>query len=477
MCLLLSVRAQVLAATPFSDESHTGEAIARKTAEALERVSVKGPPMEQVFNAVSDNAANMLLGFANFGSVGCAVHTIQLCVNSFLECSDVEPLRLKQKGIVRHFHKSTGLDGLNGLFSCMRQSGMPVHHPVRACETRWSSDYKQMEWFRYEQLAVQRYDTVHSTRAGWAYKEFQLDLDDWQLNEQCCAVLAPFADWTQHMQGTKGYPTLPLMLPTIFALIQQVLPSSDLVCSFPEKADYVLHPTARPAMSPGLNSARHVLHDEVKRRFITGLDPEVKKLYYIATLLHPCFKDVDFSTEYSFVPVTDRTWALAELKKEWRFNWAPAPMPQATVTPAEPATPAPLQAAAAPEGRFPLVPIAEIKASKKVSLSGLLGKRPVATTARPEVVALQLDELDEYLKAPREDDTDLPVLQWWACRAGRWPNLAKMVRQYFALPCSSAGVERVFSAAGKMHDDLRKSVKDETLEASLLAAFNHDDEN
>ena len=36
---------------------------------------------------------------------------------------------------------------------------------------------------------------------------------------------------------------------------------------------------------------------------------------------------------------------------------------------------------------------------------------------------------------------------------------------------SSAGVERVFSAAGKMHDDLRKSAKDDTLEHSLIAAF------
>ena len=39
---------------------------------------------------------------------------------------------------------------------------------------------------------------------------------------------------------------------------------------------------------------------------------------------------------------------------------------------------------------------------------------------------------------------------------------------------SSAGVERVFSAAGKMHDDLRKSEKDSTLEHSLFAAFNTD---
>ncbi len=38
-----------------------------------------------------------------------------------------------------------------------------------------------------------------------------------------------------------------------------------------------------------------------------------------------------------------------------------------------------------------------------------------------------------------------------------------------------AGVERVFSAAGRMHDDLRKSVSNETLEHSLFAAFNSPD--
>ena len=39
---------------------------------------------------------------------------------------------------------------------------------------------------------------------------------------------------------------------------------------------------------------------------------------------------------------------------------------------------------------------------------------------------------------------------------------------------SSAGVERVFSAAGNMHGDLQKSAKDTTLEHSLFAAFNTD---
>jgi hypothetical protein len=43
------------------------------------------------------------------------------------------------------------------------------------------------------------------------------------------------------------------------------------------------------------------------------------------------------------------------------------------------------------------------------------------------------------------------------------PNLSKMARQFLAMPASSAGCERVFNVAGKLHDDFRKSINDETL--------------
>ena len=59
-----------------------------------------------------------------------------------------------------------------------------------------------------------------------------------------------------------------------------------------------------------------------------------------------------------------------------------------------------------------------------------------------------------------------------ALRGLQHPALAKMAKQYLAAPASSAGVERVFSAASKMHDDLRKSAKDHSLKHALFAAFN-----
>ena len=51
------------------------------------------------------------------------------------------------------------------------------------------------------------------------------------------------------------------------------------------------------------------------------------------------------------------------------------------------------------------------------------------------------------------------VLDWWKEKEKIWPKLAKMAKQYLAQPASSAGPERVFSAAGKMHGDLQREGK------------------
>ena len=102
------------------------------------------------------------------------------------------------------------------------------------------------------------------------------------------------------------------------------------------------------------------------------------------------------------------------------------------------------------------------------------GKKFKVEPSGNETAKAERDELEEYLAEPQEEDLDMKVLAWWQACEGRWPNLAKMVKQYFAAPASSGGVERVFSAAGKMHDDLKKSSKDDTLEASLFTMKNTD---
>ena len=114
----------------------------------------------------------------------------------------------------------------------------------------------------------------------------------------------------------------------------------------------------------------------------------------------------------------------------------------------------------------------KLRYQRKVSLSNLLGK--VKKEKKDDAPTPEIDELEQYLADPEEPDTEVDVLAWWKAKETKWPALAKMVKQYFAAPASSAGVERVFSAAGKMHSDLQKSAKDTTLEHSLFAAFNTD---
>lgn len=92
-----------------------------------------------------------------------------------------------------------------------------------------------------------------------------------------------------------------------------------------------------------------------------------------------------------------------------------------------------------------------------------------------------------YLSLPKETDMDVDVLHWWRLRdrqnqtktssgsatgTDALPHLAKMARQYLGRPASSAGVERAFSKAGKLHDDLKAAQDDDTLAHALLAGKN-----
>lgn len=107
-----------------------------------------------------------------------------------------------------------------------------------------------------------------------------------------------------------------------------------------------------------------------------------------------------------------------------------------------------------------------------------LQAEPVA--APPEDVK---SDVEKYLLLGQEPmSTD--VLKWWKLRdhdkpadpaTGRpegLPHLAHMARQWLGCPATSAGVERLFSAAGQMHHDLKGSMEDGSLEHSLIARAN-----
>eukprot|EP00873_Tetraselmis_striata_P045473 jgi/Tetstr1/465737/TSEL_010362.t1 len=78
-----------------------------------------------------------------------------------------------------------------------------------------------------------------------------------------------------------------------------------------------------------------------------------------------------------------------------------------------------------------------------------------------EVLATQMKEVEEYLKLPQARQTI-------------FPHLSKMAHQFHTFPATSAGVERLFSAEGRMHNDFKKPTSETTLEHELIVYKNLD---
>ena len=61
------------------------------------------------------------------------------------------------------------------------------------------------------------------------------------------------------------------------------------------------------------------------------------------------------------------------------------------------------------------------------------------------------------------------MLGWWYQHRGIYPNLVKMVLGVLSCPLTSAGVERLFSAAGGLMGDEQKSMVAQTMKHQLFA--------
>ena len=97
-----------------------------------------------------------------------------------------------------------------------------------------------------------------------------------------------------------------------------------------------------------------------------------------------------------------------------------------------------------------------------------------------EVAAGQEDELQLYLDAmklmKKADRKNLKPLRWWEVNAHRFPYVARMAQNHLGCPASTGGLERMFSALGRNHDDFRKKTLETTLETRMMVKHNFHDE-
>ena len=94
-------------------------------------------------------------------------------------------------------------------------------------------------------------------------------------------------------------------------------------------------------------------------------------------------------------------------------------------------------------------------------LDDLLGVSSTSMDVDPSSVNGET-ELNAYMRMQQvANDTD--PLMWWKQHQEEFPRLARMARQYLAVPASSASPERLFSSVGLVKSDLRGRLLDTTL--------------
>ena len=395
----------------------------------------------------------------------------------------VEHVFRKMRGIIAHFRISTL--GLNKLHHHQASLNMKQTSPISDCKTRVSSAHDMAVWFAENQRAVQLYDIEHPTTCaqnldGTVYKDHQMDLNEWNIVHQSIHVLSPFAWFNNILQGTQ-YVTISLVLPAVNLVLMKVheeaivqTPTGRVFCTalvtffshiFTQHDKDVHTPPPpltlvvgnKPASWLGIEvrAAKRSTHHDFKRRWVDELPDVVWEDLAVSTLLDPRFKNFDFPG----ASAAQRAKAFGFLRAAWVADWKPA-----ATTPAS--TPR------APSSSSTSKPID----CKKQSFGAFMAS--VETLNAPDNVdpppKSAIDELSQYLALPQNPDSDLDVLVWWRLHMKEFPHLAKMARQFLGAPATSAGPERLFRLAGRMHDDMKKATKEGTLQHTLMAAVNND---
>jgi len=266
------------------------------------------------------------------------------------------------------------------------------------------------------------------------------------------------------LEGTN-YVTISSVLPFMYRIIRDS--QADAPLYMPWETDESMCWLTN--LVPEVAAARGLLHDDLVERWVTTMPLSRKAELAMCALLDPRYKGFDWVGADSRL----KELATITLRQTWDASvFKPKPVPS---KPAAATTTASIPSNFSRAGGATKVTASSILKPPMHSMAIAPSETAPAQAHVTPATPVE-DELDKYLALPAVEDPDADVLAWWRdqdCKAGL-PNVAQLARQHLGIPASSVGVERLFSRAGRMHDDLRTAMDDGSLEHSLFAAFNTD---
>ena len=87
-------------------------------------------------------------------------------------------------------------------------------------------------------------------------------------------------------------------------------------------------------------------------------------------------------------------------------------------------------------------------------------------------MSLRMHSVHAYLESHKMPIGTDPYQFWTGENAIKWPLLTRLASKYLSAPATSAESERLFSTAGLIADDLRKSLLPGNLEKLLFLHHN-----
>lgn len=220
-----------------------------------------------------------------------------------------------------------------------------------------------------------------------------------------------------------------------------------------------LHDTASAVMTK--------LQEELVRRFITDERVGHREDLLVSTMLDPRFKHFVFPG----ATLRMRNDAKKYFRAAYDADWSPEAMSKRAESIAGTEEEQDDEGDDC-EAQEHVVASPPKKKARATGAAMFLGLDCVDDADEEVEPAIPQSEVDVYLALPQmraitPSGKEACPLEWWRGHQSTLPHLSKMARQFLALPASSAGPERLFHAAGRMHDDKKKSTKDTTMEHML----------
>lgn len=437
---------QVLAVVEFSKIRHTGSHIKKQTSDSLKEVGM-ADAFDEVWRKVSDAGSNMVNGWNGFdgGNQTCADHKIERSTALYVLEPEIKAMSTKRHKAAKHMKYST-VSG-NVIKASQQLLGADQNKATRSNATRWRSHHAEARWFRIhkDDMADAKYMSDNEDLA-----EKLLTSHEQLLNDEEESVLSATARVSLGLE-TDQEPTISLVLPYTDSMMYHTNPANDvqLVTGGTRKHD---------ELAAATQYARTDVYNDFRRRWVDDIDEDYLRTLQIATFCDPRHKSFKLRNLSRSARSTFKKDAIRYAKDLYDMEYAPRP--------SEPVADCSPGAAAAANETASRQREKHMRKSITVDVADLLGRADEDDSDSEE----ETDEWEQYVKLP-EVKTSVDLLQWWLDNEATFPNVAKMAKQVLGCPACSAGVERLFSKAGRNHTDLQSNMGEHCMR-NVLFGYN-----